>query len=113
MPTEIDTLKLIEHMDAKFRDADEKRREGLNLVHQKIDAHSKEARESLADFSRETTATLGGFALKIGNHDMRIEAVERHRSAGRASWSSWIKLIAAGILGGVSSWLVNRFGAAQ
>lgn len=38
MPAEIDIYALMTHLDAKFSEADDRRREGHRLLHEKIDA---------------------------------------------------------------------------
>lgn len=100
MPTEIDTQWLIEHIDRKFADADTKRASGLTAVHQKIEDHANSARESLAEFSRETTAALGKIGRELGQHDTRLSAIEDAKAADSVKMDGWTKAGATIILGG-------------
>lgn len=100
MPAEIDTMRLIEHLDAKFAEADRKRGASLEVVHRKIDDHAKEARQSLGEFRTETTAALGQLSVEIGKHDTRIEAIESGASSEKARADGWWKTGATIVLGG-------------
>lgn len=100
MPAEIDTMRLLEHIDSKFADADRKRADGLAIVHAKIDDHAREARESLGEFRSETTAALGTLSVEIGKHDTRIGAIESKASAQATRADGWWKTGATVVLGG-------------
>lgn len=100
MPAEIDTLKLLEHIDRKFKDADDKRSAGLTAVHEKIDDHANEARASLAAFSETTTSALGKIAVELGKHETRIDAIETARSGEATRSDGWWKTGATIVLGG-------------
>lgn len=95
-----DTMKLIEHIDRKFEDADRKRAQGLEVVHRKIDDHATEARESLNAFRSETTAALGGLSVELGKHDLRIDSIESKASAEATRADGWWKTGATIVLGG-------------
>lgn len=115
MPADIDTMRLLEHIDGKFAEADRKRAEGLSIVHAKIDDHAREARESLGEFRSETTAALGTLSVEIGKHDTRIEAIEAKASAEATRADGWWKTGAAIVFGGGSlatllEWLRNGGG---
>ena len=100
MPAEIDTMRLLEHIDTKFADADRKRADGLAIVHAKIDDHAREARESLGEFRAETTAAMGALSVEIGKHATRIGAIESSRAGEAARSDGWWKTFAAIVLGG-------------
>lgn len=100
MPSEIDTKWLIDHIDRKFGEADTKRASGLAAVHQKIEDHVAEARESLADFSRETTLALGKIGRELSAHETRISAMEDAKTAGADRTDGWLKAGATIVLGG-------------
>lgn len=100
MPAEIDTLKLMEHIDRKFDDADRKRSDGLAVVHAKIDDHAREARESFDGFRTETTAALGALSVQLGKHDTRIGSIESKASAEKVRADGWWKTGATIVLGG-------------
>lgn len=104
MPAEIDTMRLLEHIDGKFAEADRKRADGLAIVHAKIDDHAREARESLGEFRFETTAALGGLAIELGKHETRIGAIESGRAGEKSRVDGWMKTGAAAVLGGGSLW---------
>ncbi len=112
MSAEIDTMRLLEHIDSKFADADRKRADGLAIVHAKIDDHAREARESLAEFSRETTAALGGLSVRVGQHETRIGAIEARKASEATRADGWWKAGATVVLGGggfatLLEWLRN------
>lgn len=100
MPAEIDTMRLLEHIDSKFADADRKRAEGLSVVHAKIDDHAREARESLGEFRAETTAALGSLSVEMGKHATRIGAIESSRAGEASRVDGWWKTAAAIVFGG-------------
>ena len=100
MPAEIDTMRLLEHIDSKFAEADRKRATGLEIVHAKIDDHAREARESLGEFRAETTAALGSLSVELGKHETRIGAIEGKASAEKARADGWWKTGATIVLGG-------------
>ncbi len=100
MPAEIDTMRLLEHIDTKFADADRKRADGLAIVHAKIDDHAREARESLSEFRTETTAALGTLSVELGKHDLRIGSIERGKAAAETRADGWWKTGASILLGG-------------
>ncbi|MDX2018224.1 MAG: hypothetical protein SFY95_11395 [Planctomycetota bacterium] len=100
MPAEIDTKWLVDHIDRKFKEADDKRALGLTAVHQKIDDHANEARSSLAAFSHETTAALGAIRRELGQHETRIDAIEAAKTAAATRADGWWKAGATIVLGG-------------
>lgn len=100
MPAEIDTLKLLGHIDSKFAESDAKRSASLDLVHKKIDDHAREARESLGEFRTETTAALGSLSVELGKHDLRIGSIEAAARADDARTDGWWKTGATIVLGG-------------
>lgn len=100
MTPEIDTMKLIEHIDRKFEDADRKRAQGLEVVHKKIDDHAREARDSFDGFRSETTAALGALGVELGKHDLRIDAIEGRAMKDDANVAGWWKTGAAIVFGG-------------
>ena len=100
MPAEIDTMKLIEHIDRKFEDADRKRADGLSVVHRKLDDNSQQARDSLDAFRTETTAALGGIGVQLGKHELRLDSIESKAANEDSRADGWWKTGAAVVLGG-------------
>lgn len=97
MPAEIDTLQLLGHLDSKFAEADRKRTASLEAVHAKIDENAREARHTLGEFRRETTAAFGRIDTTLGTHDLRIKGIECRETAAAAKTESRM-LTAAKIL---------------
>ena len=99
-------MELSEYLDGKFGEADRKRSEGLSIVHKKIDEHSAEFRASDAikdKRAHDLSSQIRALEVKVDGH------LESHAS-GKASSAGWLKLFAAGVIGGGSTWLAKHFG---
>lgn len=115
MPAEIDTMRLLEHIDAKFADADRKRADGLAIVHAKIDDHADHADASLKAFAKETTGAFKDVAVQIAKIETTLSGhiatttaqfngigAERKESSARVD--GWAKTFVGSALGGGSVW---------
>lgn len=109
MPAEIDTKWLIDHMDKQFRSADEKRSEGLRVVHEKIDDHAKEARETHQEFALQVTCEITSLGMKIDGHGQRFASMDKAAERKDGWWKTAVTVILGG--GGLATlieWLRGR-----
>ena len=93
-------IELIEHIDRKFKESRDERAVGMREVHTKIDSLRDENR-------RQHESVVGRMTIaesKIDNH------LDGHKKSDTKT-DGWVRLGAAGAIGGFSTWLAKYFGA--